>query len=55
MRCGKLKVVVGTQALASRDVKFADLGLVIIDEEQHFGAAEKAKLSGLATVSIRSG
>ncbi len=31
-----------------KDVKFADLGLVIIDEEQHFGAAEKAKLSGLA-------
>ena len=48
LRRGKLKVVVGTQALASRDVKFADLGLVIIDEEQHFGAAEKAKLSSLA-------
>ena len=42
-----MKVVVGTQALASTDVKFDDLGLVIIDEEQHFGAAEKAKLSGL--------
>jgi transcription-repair coupling factor (superfamily II helicase) len=40
--------VVGTQALASKDVRFRDLGLVIIDEEQHFGAAEKAKLSGLA-------
>jgi transcription-repair coupling factor (superfamily II helicase) len=48
LRRGKLKVVVGTQALASKDVRFADLGLVIIDEEQHFGAAEKAKLSGLA-------
>jgi transcription-repair coupling factor (superfamily II helicase) len=48
LRRGKLKVVVGTQALAASDVKFADLGLVIIDEEQHFGAAEKAKLSGLA-------
>jgi transcription-repair coupling factor (superfamily II helicase) len=48
LRSGKLKVVVGTQALASSDVKFADLGLVIIDEEQHFGAAEKAKLSSLA-------
>ena len=47
LRHGKLKVVVGTQALASTDVKFDDLGLVIIDEEQHFGAAEKAKLSGL--------
>jgi transcription-repair coupling factor (superfamily II helicase) len=48
LRSGRMKVVVGTQALASKDVKFADLGLVIIDEEQHFGAAEKAKLSGLA-------
>jgi len=48
LKSGKLKIVVGTQALASKDVKFADLGLVIIDEEQHFGAAEKAKLSGLA-------
>ncbi|WOH69794.1 DEAD/DEAH box helicase [Bradyrhizobium sp. BWA-3-5] len=48
LRRGKLKVVVGTQSLAAKDVKFADLGLVIIDEEQHFGAAEKAKLSGLA-------
>lgn len=45
---GRIKVVVGTQALTSKDVKFDDLGLVIIDEEQHFGAAEKAKLSGLA-------
>jgi transcription-repair coupling factor (superfamily II helicase) len=48
LKSGRLKVVVGTQALASKDVKFADLGLVIIDEEQHFGAAEKAKLSKLA-------
>ncbi|MGY4464510.1 transcription-repair coupling factor (superfamily II helicase) [Bradyrhizobium sp. LB9.1b] len=48
LRRGRLKVVVGTQALAAKDVKFADLGLVIIDEEQHFGAAEKTKLSGLA-------
>ncbi|WP_314945205.1 DEAD/DEAH box helicase [Bradyrhizobium cosmicum] len=48
LRNGRLKVVVGTQALSAKDVKFADLGLVIIDEEQHFGAAEKAKLSGLA-------
>lgn len=48
LRRGKLKVVVGTQALASKDVKFADLGLVVIDEEQHFGAAEKAKFSALA-------
>ena len=47
LRSGKLRVVIGTQALASPDVRFDDLGLVIIDEEQHFGAAEKAKLSSL--------
>jgi len=48
LRRGRLKVVVGTHALTSIDVKFAGLGLVIIDEEQHFGAAEKVRLSGLA-------
>ncbi|WP_244422257.1 DEAD/DEAH box helicase [Bradyrhizobium sp. ORS 285] len=47
LKSGELKVVVGTLALASKDVKFADLGLVIIDEEQHFGAADKALLSSL--------
>lgn len=48
LNSGKLKIVVGTQALSSKDVSFAKLGLVIIDEEQHFGAAEKTKLSELA-------
>ena len=47
LRTGELRIVIGTQALTSKDVKFSDLGLVIIDEEQHFGAAEKAKLSAL--------
>jgi len=44
---GALQIVIGTQALASKDVRFSDLALVIVDEEQHFGAAEKAKLSAL--------
>ena len=48
LRSGELKIVVGTQALASKDVKFAELGLVIVDEEQHFGAEEKEKLSSLS-------
>ncbi|GLH78328.1 transcription-repair coupling factor [Bradyrhizobium sp. SSBR45G] len=47
LKSGELKVVVGTLSLASKDIKFADLGLVIIDEEQHFGAADKALLSSL--------
>ena len=48
LRSGRIRVVIGTQALTGKDVKFDDLGLVIIDEEQHFGAAEKEKLAGLA-------
>ena len=47
LKSGDLKVVVGTLSLASKEVRFAELGLIIIDEEQHFGAAEKAMLSGL--------
>ena len=42
---GSLRVVVGTQALASDSVTFADLGLVIIDEEHRFGAKMKADLA----------
>ncbi len=44
---GDIGVVVGTHALASAKVKFADLGLLIIDEEQKFGAAIKETLRGL--------
>lgn len=45
---GSIRVVIGTHALAGKGVSFADLGLVVIDEEQRFGAAHKAKLRGLA-------
>ncbi len=41
---GKLDIVVGTHRLASEDVKFFNLGLVIVDEEQRFGVAVKEKL-----------
>ena len=44
---GSIGVVVGTSAIAADTVGFADLALVIIDEEQRFGAAAKAKLRGL--------
>ncbi|MGJ4951460.1 DEAD/DEAH box helicase [Bradyrhizobium sp. HKCCYLS20291] len=47
LKSGELKVVVGTLSLASKEIKFADLGLIIVDEEQHFGAADKAMLSSL--------
>ncbi|WP_288582096.1 helicase-related protein [uncultured Methylobacterium sp.] len=45
---GSIRLVIGTQALAGRGVSFADLGLVVIDEEQRFGAALKERLRGMA-------
>jgi transcription-repair coupling factor (superfamily II helicase) len=44
---GKVDVVVGTHRLLSEDIKFKDLGLVIIDEEQRFGVRAKEKLKAL--------
>lgn len=44
---GSVDVVVGTHRLVSKDVGFKDLGLVIIDEEQRFGVAQKEKLKTL--------
>jgi transcription-repair coupling factor (superfamily II helicase) len=41
---GTVRVLVGTKMVAGKTVAFAELGLVIIDEEQRFGAADKAKL-----------
>ena len=41
---GKVDVVIGTHRLLSKDVKFNDLGLVIVDEEQRFGVAHKERL-----------
>jgi len=44
---GSIRVVVGTQALAAADVAFRDLGLLIVDEEQRLGTAEKERLRAL--------
>ncbi|HLL20575.1 MAG TPA: DEAD/DEAH box helicase, partial [Kofleriaceae bacterium] len=41
---GKLDIVVGTHRLLSPDVRFKDLGLLVIDEEQRFGVAHKEKI-----------
>lgn len=41
---GELDVVIGTHGLLGKDVKFKDIGLLIIDEEQKFGVAAKEKL-----------
>ncbi len=44
---GEVDIIVGTHRLLSKDIKFHDLGLVIIDEEQRFGVAQKEKLKQL--------
>jgi transcription-repair coupling factor (superfamily II helicase) len=41
---GKIDIIIGTHKLAGQDVKFRDLGLLIIDEEQRFGVSVKEKL-----------
>ncbi len=49
LRDGSVDIVIGTHALLSGSVQFANLGLLIIDEEQRFGAAAKEKLKKLRT------
>ncbi len=44
---GEIEVVIGTHAVLSSQVKFKDLGLVIVDEEQHFGVKHKEALKAL--------
>jgi transcription-repair coupling factor (superfamily II helicase) len=44
---GKIDIVVGTHALLGKSIKFKDLGLLIIDEEQHFGVKHKERLKEL--------
>ena len=44
---GEVDVLVGTHRLLSQDVRFHDLGLIIVDEEQRFGVAQKEKLKQL--------
>lgn len=52
---GKLDIVIGTHRALSKDVKFFDLGLLIIDEEQRFGVKHKEKIKELKnTVDVLS-
>jgi transcription-repair coupling factor (superfamily II helicase) len=44
---GRLDIVIGTHALLAPGIRFRDLGLVIIDEEQHFGVTHKERLKKL--------
>src|SRR5262249_24208930 len=47
LEAGEVEIVVGTHALLAKTVKFRDLGLMIIDEEQHFGVKHKERLKDL--------
>ena len=47
LKSGKVDIVIGTHALVGKEVKFKDLGLMIIDEEQKFGVAAKDKLKAM--------
>ncbi len=44
---GRIDIVIGTHALLGKGVAFAHLGLLVIDEEQHFGVAQKEQLKQL--------
>jgi len=44
---GEVQVVIGTHALLAKSIKFNHLGLLIVDEEQHFGVAQKERLKEL--------
>jgi len=46
---GKIDVIIGTHSILSKDVKFKDLGVMIIDEEQKFGVSAKEKLKQIRT------
>jgi transcription-repair coupling factor (superfamily II helicase) len=47
LAAGKVDVVIGTHALLAKSIEFRDLGLLVIDEEQHFGVAHKERLKQL--------
>ncbi len=49
LKDGRINIVVGTHALLAKGIGFADLGLVIVDEEQHFGVKHKEALKSLKT------
>ena len=44
---GRVEILIGTHAILNKKIKFKDLGLLVIDEEQKFGVAAKEKLRGM--------
>ena len=49
LKKGLVDIVIGTHRILSKDVQYRDLGLLIIDEEQRFGVADKEKIKKLKT------
>ena len=47
LAAGKIDIIIGTHALLAKDVAFKSLGLLVVDEEQHFGVAHKEQLKKL--------
>ncbi len=47
LKDGSVNIVIGTHALLAKSIEFKDLGLLIVDEEQHFGVAHKERLKEL--------
>ncbi|HSD91566.1 MAG TPA: transcription-repair coupling factor [Methyloceanibacter sp.] len=47
LKSGDIDIVIGTHALLAKTIEFADLGLLIVDEEQHFGVQHKERLKQL--------
>lgn len=48
LSAGKIDLVIGTHRLLSQDVKFKELGLLVVDEEQKFGVAQKERIKEIA-------
>lgn len=56
LRDGQVDIVIGTHRLLSKDIKFKDLGLIIVDEEHRFGVSQKEKLRAMRGLpSIENG
>jgi transcription-repair coupling factor (superfamily II helicase) len=47
LRKGQIDIIIGTHRLLSKDVKYQDLGLLVVDEEQRFGVKHKERIKGL--------
>ncbi len=48
LECGEIDIIIGTHRLVQKDIKFKNLGLVVVDEEQRFGVLQKEKFKNMA-------